>query len=153
MELSNPAIESVQQRIALTIAQFRALAVAGAAVELEPIAAQLTVMLSDSRLPFDFVGAARRQMRELELTANMKACDMALRRAFVAPNAHRKPHRVAAVTTACYFLRRANLLGASAHFQRAAERTIEAALLTDRIWPEPSLGGRSANRDATSAAA
>ena len=139
-----PEVEALKQRMAPTMSQMRALADAGAATELDAVCSQLVALLADPRLPSEFVRALRSQARDLELAANMKACDLALRRAFAFPNEHRKPHRVAAISAARVHLRRVYALGASEQFRRGAERTIEAALLTDGIWPADASGGQAA---------
>jgi hypothetical protein len=97
---------------------------------------RLADLLADPALSSEFVRTARAEARDVELSANMKACDMALRRAFAFPSAQRKPQRVAEVSTARVYLRRAAILGASELFRRGAERTIDAALLTDGLHPE-----------------
>lgn len=129
-------VADARGRVVLRLAELRALALAGAACEVELLVIALSDLLADPSLPFDFVRGARAEMRELELNANMKACDMALRRALAFPKARRKPQRVEAVSTARLYLRRAALLGASELFRRGAERTIDAALLTDGLQRE-----------------
>jgi hypothetical protein len=126
-----------EQQIALAMAELGGLAIEGDAAGFEIAAACVDGLLEDVRLPLAFVRAIREQIDDLELTANMKACDLALRRAFQFPNARRKPQRIAAVSSARFYLRRAMVLGASATFLNAAERTIESALLTDGLWPTP----------------
>jgi hypothetical protein len=130
-------VELPEQTIALAMAELGGLAGEGDAAGFEVAAACLAELLEDVRLPSAFVRAIRAQVRQLELTANMKACDLALRRAFQFPSARRKSQRVAAVAIARFHLRRALVLGASATFLSAAERTIAAALLTDGLWPAP----------------
>jgi hypothetical protein len=128
-------VEPPEQRIALAMAELGGLAIEGDAAGFEVAAACVAGLLEDVSLPWLFVRAIRTQIRDLELTANMKACDLALRHAFLFPSARRKPQRVAAVSSARYYLRRALVLGASATFLSAAERTIAAAMLTDGLWP------------------
>jgi hypothetical protein len=130
-----PPAELPEQQIALAMAELGGLAIEGDAAGFEIAAACVGGLLEDVRLPSAFVRAIREQIDDLELTANMKACDLALRRAFQFPSARRKPQRIAAVSSARFYLRRAMVLGASAIFLNAAERTIEAALLTDGLWP------------------
>lgn len=130
--------ERPEETVALAMAELGTLATAGDPLAFELAAAKLQTRLADVRLSSAFVHAIRAQLRDLELTANMKACDLALRSAFAHPNKRRKPQRVVAVSSARFYLRRASMLGASAEFLRGAERTIAAALLTDGIFPEPA---------------
>ncbi len=125
---------SPETRIALAMAELGALATEGDATGFEVGAAMLAARLDDPSLTWAFVRGIRAQVRELELTANMKACDMALRDAFAYPKARRMAQRIVAVSTARFYLRRAAMLGASEDFLRAAERTIACALMTDGLW-------------------
>ena len=125
---------SPETRIALAMAELAALATEGDATGFEVAAATVAARLDDPRLSWTFVRGIWAQVRDLELAANMKACDMALRDAFAYPNAHRMAQRIVAVSSARFHLRRAAMLGASADFLRAAERTIACALMTDGLW-------------------
>src|SRR4051812_46872249 len=121
--------------IALAMAELGALAIEGDATGFEVAAAMLSARLADVRLSWTFVRGIRAQIRDLELAATMKACDMALRDAFAYPSARRRPQRIVAVASARFYLRRAAILGASQDFLRGAERTIACALMTDGLWP------------------
>jgi len=110
------------------------MSVEGDATGFEVAAAMLAARLDDPQLNWTFVRGIRAQVRELELAANMKACDMALRDAFAYPSARRMAQRIVAVGSARFYLRRAAMLGASQDFLRGAERTIACALQTDGLW-------------------
>jgi hypothetical protein len=129
---SGPTAET---RIALAMAELGAFATEGDATGFEVAAAMVAARLDDPQLSWAFVRGIRAQIRDLELAANMKACDMALRDAFTYPRARRMAQRVVAVSSARFYLRRASMLGASVEFQRGAERTIACALQTDGLWP------------------
>jgi len=125
---------SPETRIAFAMAELGALATEGDATGFEVAAAIIAARLADPALNWAFVRGIRAQIRDLELAANMKACDMALRDAFAYPKARRKAQRIVAVSSARFHLRRAAMLGASEEFLRAAERTIACALQTDGLW-------------------
>jgi hypothetical protein len=125
---------TAETHIAFAMAELGAFATEGDATGFEVAAAMVAARLVDPALNWTFVRGIRNQIRDLELVANMKACDMALREAFTYPRARRMAQRIVAVSSARFYLRRARMLGASEEFVRGAERTIACALQTDGLW-------------------
>ena len=127
------ALEQLKQRCLGALEQIRVHAVAGAASEVAERVTILYALLRDPTLPRDFTQQLAAEIKGLDLMVNMKATDMALRRAVVHAQADRKLERNQEVTAARGHLARAMSLGADHAFKRAAEMTIESVTLTGGV--------------------
>jgi hypothetical protein len=126
-------VELLQQRCADLLTRIHEHAVAGMVAEVDEASKQLHAMLGNPLLPRDFTAQAGGELKGLDLMANMKATDMALRRAVAFAQADQKLERNQEVATARSFLSRAMARGAKEDFKRAAEMTIESAMLTGGV--------------------
>jgi hypothetical protein len=126
-------IEQLKQRCEDQLARIRDQAVAGEAKEVSAGVTALYGALNDPALPHEFAGAIRGEIKGLDLMVNMKATDMAVRRAVGHAQADRKLERNHDVGLARGFLSRAIALGASEEFKRIAEMSIESAMLTGGV--------------------
>jgi hypothetical protein len=125
--------EQRQQRCADALARLRDQAVAGGVAAVDAGAQELYAALRHPDLPRDFVAQLNAELKGMHLLVNMKATDMALRRAIAHAQADRKLERNQEVATARGCLGRAMALGATADFKHAADMTIESVLLTGGV--------------------
>lgn len=132
-ELQRQAIERLKQRCTDMLARIQEQALVGAAIEVGAAIKQLYEVMKTPLMPRDFFQQTATQLKQLELLANMKAADQAVRRAVVHAQADRKLERNQEVTAARGFLRRAVALGANEEFKRGAEMAIESATLTGGV--------------------
>jgi len=126
-------IEQLKRRCLDQLARIRDQATAGEAGDVGAGTTALLGALNDSVLDHAFTGAIRTEIKSLELTANMKATDMAVRRAIEHAQGDRKLERNHEVGVARGFLSRAIALGAADEFKRIAEMSIESAMLTGGV--------------------
>src|SRR6516162_7046694 len=87
------AIEHLKLRCEDALARIRSQAQAGATSDVETGVKALYEQLRDPTLPRDFVQYVSAELKGLDLMVNMKATDMALRRAVVHAQADRKIER------------------------------------------------------------
>jgi hypothetical protein len=127
------AIEHLKLRCEDALTRIRTQAQAGATSDVETGVKALYEQLRDPTLPRDFVRYVSAELKGLDLMVNMKATDMALRRAVVHAQADRKIERSQEIAAARGFLSRAMALGAEEAFKHAAEMTIESAMLTGGV--------------------
>ncbi len=127
------ALAQLEARCNAALEQIRIHAVAGAAKEVTERVTALYALLRDPTLPREFAQQISAEIKGLDLMVNMKATDMALRRAVVHAQADRKLERSQEVAAARGFLARAMALGANEDFKRAAEMTIESVTLTGGV--------------------
>ncbi len=99
----------------------------------ERIAERVKEKLKDSRLPFEFRRKAGEVARRLERDANMRATDGALRWAATFARAEKMKDRAKSLAEARRYLSRAVMLGADKAFQHAANREIEAIMLSGGV--------------------
>jgi hypothetical protein len=127
------ALERLKLRCTDALERIRAQATAGEATAVEAGVKALYDTMREPSLPRDFVGHIRAELKGLDLMVNMKATDMALRRAVAHAQADRKLERNQEVGAARIFLSRAIAAGANDDFKHAAEMTIESAMLTGGV--------------------
>jgi hypothetical protein len=127
------AVEALKLRCTDALERIRAQAAAGDAASVEAGVKALHDAMREPTLPRDFVDHVRTELKSLDLMVNMKATDMALRRAVAHAQADRKLERNQEVAAARRFLSRAIALGAHDEFKHAAEMTIESAMLTGGV--------------------
>jgi hypothetical protein len=126
-------VEQLQRRCAEALSPLRDRAIDGAVGAVDEDSRSLNAVLQHPQLPRDFVDQVRAELKGINLLVNMKATDMALRRAVVHAKADCKLERNQDIASARGFLGRAMALGAKEDFKRAAEMTIESVLLTGGI--------------------
>jgi hypothetical protein len=126
-------IEQLKRRCLDQLARIREQAEAGEATDVGSATTALLTALNDPVLDHAFTAAIRTEIKTLELTANMKATDMAVRRAVGHAQGDRKLERNQEVGLARNFLARAVALGANEKFKRIAEMSIESAMLTGGV--------------------
>jgi hypothetical protein len=126
-------VELLKQRCTDLLARVREHALAGMAAEVDEASKQLHAMLGNPLLPRDVTAQIGDELKGMDLMANMKATDMALRRAVAFAQADQKLERNQEVAAARSFLSRAMARGAKEDFKRAAEMTIESAMLTGGV--------------------
>jgi hypothetical protein len=127
------AVEQLKLRCTDALERIRAQATAGETAAVAAGVKALHDTLREPTLPREFVAHIRAELKGLDLMVNMKATDMALRRAVAHAQADRKLERNQEVAAARGFLSRAISLGANEDFKRAAEMTIESAMLTGGV--------------------
>jgi hypothetical protein len=127
------SVEQRQRRCAEMLSRLRDQAVAGNVASVEQAAQGLYAALRDPALPRDFVAQIGAELKGMSLLVNMKATDMALRRAITHAQADHKPERNQEIVAARGFLSRAMALGAKDDFKHVAEMMIESALLTGGV--------------------
>src|SRR4051812_27130137 len=132
-ENEHDRIEQLRRRCLDQLARIRDQAAAGAAADVGTGTTALIGALNDPALDHAFTSAIRIEIKSLELTANMKATDMAVRRAIEHAQADRKLERNHEVGVARGFLGRAIAHGAADEFKRIAEMSIESAMLTGGV--------------------
>ncbi|MBV8166750.1 MAG: PilZ domain-containing protein [Alphaproteobacteria bacterium] len=132
-ETEHDRIEQLKRRCLEQLARIREQAAAGDAGDVSAGTTALLGALNDSALDHAFTSAIRTEIKSLELTANMKATDIAVRRAVAHAQGDRKLERNQEVGVARGFLARAIALGASGEFKRIAEMSIESAMLTGGV--------------------
>jgi len=126
-------VQRLRQRLERRLSQFRDLAAARPPEQIDAFARPLLDLLADRRLGAEIIRSSRDEIKGIALEANMRACDRALRDALGYAKADLRLERVRAVQAARTYLRCADALGANKEFKRAAEMTLEAALLTGGI--------------------
>ena len=126
-------IQRLRQRVERGLARFRDLAAVRPPEQLDVFVPPLLELLRNVRLDAEIARSIRSEIKGIELEANMRACDRALRDALGHAKADLRLERVKAVQAARAYLRRADALGASEDFKRAAQMTLEAALLTGGV--------------------
>jgi hypothetical protein len=126
-------VEQRQQRCADALSRLRDQAVAGGVAAVDEGAQSLYAALRHPDLPRDFVAQISAELKGMSLLVNMKATDMALRRAIAHAQADRKLERNQEIAAARGTLSRAIGLGAKDDFKRAAEMTIESVMLTGGV--------------------
>ena len=127
------SVEQRQLRCTEMLSRLRNQAVAGEVAAVDQGAQGLDVALRDPELPRAFVAEIGAELKGMNLLVNMKATDMALRRAMVHAQADQKPERNQEIAAARGFLSRAMALGAKQDFKHVAEMMIESALLTGGV--------------------
>ena len=127
------ALERLKLRCTDALERIRVHAAAGEAAAVEAGVKALHDSMREPTLPRGFVAHIRAELKGLDLMVNMKATDMALRRAVAHAQADRKLERNQEVSTARTFLARAMALGANEDFKHAADMTIESAMLTGGV--------------------
>jgi hypothetical protein len=127
------SVEQRQRRCAETLSRLRVQAVAGEVAAVEQDAQALYAALRDPALPRDFVAQIGAELKGMSLLVNMKATDMALRRAIMHAQADLKLERNQEIAAGRGFLSRAMALGAKDDFKHVAEMMIESALLTGGV--------------------
>jgi hypothetical protein len=125
--------ETLEERCAAALTRLREQAVEGQAAAVEEAAPALYASFQDPDLPPLAVERFRAELKDISLVAFMKATDLALRRAVAHAQADRALERSQEIAVARGFLSRALSLGAKDDFKRAAEKTIESALLTGGV--------------------
>jgi hypothetical protein len=137
--MTQPSPMDADQVVALThrverkLAQFRRFAAARPPEQLDVVARPLLELLRDARLDAATVRAARDALKAIELEANIRACDGALRQALGHAKADLTLERGTAIHAARGYLRRADVLGASDDFKRAAQMALDAARFTGGV--------------------
>src|SRR5579872_922030 len=129
----NEIVEQLQRSCAEALSPLRNQAIAGIVAAVEKDAGRLYAVLRHPQLPRDFVEQISAELKGINLLVNMKATDMALRRAVAHAIVDRKLERNQEIAAARGFLGRAMALGANEDFKRAAEMTIESVLLTGGV--------------------
>ena len=115
------------------LTRIREQALVGATSDVAAGVKALYEAIKDPKLPREFVRHISGELKGLDLLVNMKATDQALRRAVVHAQADRRLERGQEIAAARGSLSRAMALGANDAFKRAAEMTIESAMLTGGV--------------------
>ena len=132
-DAGSDSVERRECRCTEALSRLRDQAVAGEVASVEQGAEGLYAALRDPELARDFVAEISAELKGMNLLVNMKATDMALRRAIVHAQADQKLERSQEIASARGFLSRAMSLGATQDFKHVAEMKIESALLTGGV--------------------
>jgi hypothetical protein len=112
------AIEIAQNRVREAMARLHTASVAGNVAEAERCAKRALEALKNPKLPRDFMRDESTRVKHLELTANMKATDLALDRALAHALADRMQDRAKEIANARGTMRKSTSLGATREFVR-----------------------------------